>query len=176
MPNLLAFLHVSTYYTCNHLPRNSTVAEQLYPLQLSLDGGASKVGHAESVAALMAMTPDEANVLAGMVMQANSFGSSYAFGKSLTEQLVADTALRPGAAKAIVRPALISNLAGSPYPGFVQGYAGPGGYIMGELPDDVQLQLCSCTCASLADVMLLYCSQASTVGKIATVLVGPVAI
>jgi nucleoside-diphosphate-sugar epimerase len=134
MPNLLAFVHVSTYYTCNHLPRNSEVAKRLHPLQLSLDGGATKVGHADFVSALMAMTPDKANVLAGMVMQASSFGSTYAFGKSLTEQLVADTPLRPGAAKAIVRPGLIANLAGGPYPGFVQGYAGPGGYIMGEVP------------------------------------------
>ncbi|WIA32702.1 hypothetical protein OEZ86_005888 [Tetradesmus obliquus] len=100
------------------------------PLSLSLDGGATKVGHADFVSALMAMTPGEANVLAGMVMQANSFGSSYAFGKSLTEQMVADTPLKQGAFKAIVRPALISNLAGSPYPGYLQGYAGPGGYIM----------------------------------------------
>lgn len=130
MPNLRAFVHVSTYYVANHLPRNSLVKEQLHPLSLSLDGGATKVGHADFVSALMAMTPGEANVLAGMVMQANSFGSSYAFGKSLTEQMVADTPLKQGAFKAIVRPALISNLAGSPYPGYLQGYAGPGGYIM----------------------------------------------
>uniref|UniRef100_A0A383WJS7 Fatty acyl-CoA reductase n=1 Tax=Tetradesmus obliquus TaxID=3088 RepID=A0A383WJS7_TETOB len=130
MPNLRAFVHVSTYYVANHLPRNSLVSEQLHPLRLSLDGGATKVGHADFVSALMAMTPDEANMLAGMVMQTNSFGSSYAFGKSLTEQMVANTPIKSGAAKAIVRPALISNLAGSPYPGFVQGYAGPGGYIM----------------------------------------------
>uniref|UniRef100_A0A383WIR0 Fatty acyl-CoA reductase n=1 Tax=Tetradesmus obliquus TaxID=3088 RepID=A0A383WIR0_TETOB len=124
-----ALLHI-TYYVANHLPRNSLVSEQLHPLSLSLDGGATKVGHADFVSALMAMTPGEANVLAGMVMQANSFGSSYAFGKSLTELMVADTPRKQGAFKAIVRPALISNLAGSPYPGYLQGYAGPGGYIM----------------------------------------------
>jgi hypothetical protein len=79
MPNLLAFVHVSTYYTCNHLPRNSLVKEQLYPLELSLDGQATKLHHAEFVAALMAMQPDEANTAADAVMHANSFGSRYAF-------------------------------------------------------------------------------------------------
>jgi fatty acyl-CoA reductase len=133
MPNLSAFVHVSTYYVNNHLPRNSKVEERLYPLQLSLDGGPTKVSYAEFVPSLFGMAPDEANALAGMVMQANGFGSTYAFGKSMTEQMVSDTPLGRGVAKAIVRPALISSLAGAPYPGFLQGYAGPGGYIMGEL-------------------------------------------
>jgi fatty acyl-CoA reductase len=133
MPNLSAFVHVSTYYVNNHLPRNAKVEERLYPLKLSLDAGPTKVEYAEFVSSLMTMAPDEANALAGMVMQANGFGSTYAFGKNLTEQMVCDAALGRGVSKAIVRPALISSLAGSPYPGFLQGYAGPGGYVMGEL-------------------------------------------
>jgi fatty acyl-CoA reductase len=132
MPNLLAFVHVSTYYVNSHLPHNSRVEERLHPLQLSLDGGHTKVGYAQFVSSLMALPPDEANALALTVMQDNSFGSTYALGKNLTELLVADTRLGRGVAKAIVRPALISSVAGAPYPGYVQGYAGPGGYVMGE--------------------------------------------
>jgi hypothetical protein len=139
MPNLLAFVHVSTYYACNHLPRNSLVKEQLHPLQLSLNGAATPVNHAEFVAALMAMQPAEANAAADAVMQANSFGSRYAFGKNLTEQMVADTHIAPGVAKAIVRPSVICSVAGSPYPGYLQGYAGPGGYAAGE-PDELAAQ------------------------------------
>jgi hypothetical protein len=132
MPALKAFVHVSTYYACNHLPRNSLVKEQLYPLNLSLSGQSTQLNHAQFVSALMAMQPAEANAAADAVMQANSFGSRYAFGKNLTEQMVADTQIAPGVAKAIVRPSLICSIAGSPYPGYLQGYAGPGGYAAGE--------------------------------------------
>lgn len=58
--------------------------------------------------------------------------STYAFGKHLTEQMVIDTPVRPGVQRAIVRPSLIAAVVGDPYPGYVAGYGGPGGYTMGE--------------------------------------------
>lgn len=40
---LHAFVHVSTTFVNNHLPRNSLVKERMYPLQLEVDG--EPVGH-----------------------------------------------------------------------------------------------------------------------------------
>eukprot|EP00775_Hariotina_reticulata_P008751 gene8751-8931_t len=135
MPNLCSFVHVSTYCVNNNRPHNSTVQEAIYPLVLSLDGGITEVQHSEFVQGLMAMSADEAAAKAAQVMRINNnFGSTYAFGKHLTEQLVADTCIRPGLHKAIVRPALIAGLAGDPYPGYISSFAGPGGYTMVNPP------------------------------------------
>lgn len=38
MEKLRAFVHVSTYFVNNHLPRNSVVQERIYPLQLEVHG------------------------------------------------------------------------------------------------------------------------------------------
>lgn len=85
-----------------------------------------QVQHSEFVQGLMAMPAEEAAAKAAEVMRMNSnFGSTYAFGKHLTEQLVADTCIRPGLHKAIVRPALIAGLAGDPY----QGWAADAGNV-----------------------------------------------
>jgi hypothetical protein len=43
MEQLRAFVHISTHFVNNHLPRNSLVKEQLYPLPLELHG--EPVGH-----------------------------------------------------------------------------------------------------------------------------------
>lgn len=43
MEQLRAFVHVSTSFVNNHLPRNTLVREQLYPLPLELHG--EPVGH-----------------------------------------------------------------------------------------------------------------------------------
>lgn len=43
MDALHAFVHVSTTFVNNHLPRNSLVKERIYPLQLEVDG--EPVGH-----------------------------------------------------------------------------------------------------------------------------------
>eukprot|EP00878_Enallax_costatus_P019662 GHUV01020746.1.p1 GENE.GHUV01020746.1~~GHUV01020746.1.p1 ORF type:complete len:334 (+),score=62.91 GHUV01020746.1:285-1286(+) len=67
---------------------------------------------------------------ASVLLQELKFTSTYAFGKNLTEQLVNDTFIRPGVVKAIVRPSLISAIAGAPHPGWVSGYAGSAGYCM----------------------------------------------
>lgn len=118
MRGLDAFVHVSTYYVNNGLPHNSVVREEpLPPLPLSLGGKA--LSHGELVAQLLALPAGEANVQARRLMERLNFASTYAFGKHLTEQMVAGAggALRPGVGRAIVRPALIGGLAGAPAPG-----------------------------------------------------------
>jgi len=94
MSYLHAFVHVSTFFTSNHQPRNSLVAEKVYTLELSLDGGCTTVNRTEFVAALMEMDSVQANATAQDVMKRQRFGSTYAFGKNLTEQLVQDTLIK----------------------------------------------------------------------------------
>lgn len=48
-----------------------------------------------------------------------NFTSTYAFSKLLVEQMLDDPNCLPGVAKAIVRPSLITSVAGAPYPGWV---------------------------------------------------------
>uniref|UniRef100_A0A383W7V3 Fatty acyl-CoA reductase n=1 Tax=Tetradesmus obliquus TaxID=3088 RepID=A0A383W7V3_TETOB len=55
--------------------------------------------------------------------------STYAFGKLLTERLVGEAQLQ-GVSKVIVRPSLISSLAGDPYPGYINNFAGSPGFMM----------------------------------------------
>ena len=57
MPNLRAFVYVSTAYVNAHLPRGSHVEERIYPLHHS-DG--SRVQHAALAAALLALPPGRA--------------------------------------------------------------------------------------------------------------------
>lgn len=121
---------MSTYFVNNHMPRNSVVHEAVHALPLELNG--QPVGYAEFVAALMAMSSEEANAVALTLMAKHNFNSTYAFGKHLTEMMVLDTRIAPGVARAIVRPSLIAGLLGAPYPGYVTGFGGPGGYTMGE--------------------------------------------
>lgn len=66
--NLRAFVHTSTFFVNNHLPRNSLVKEQIYPLQLQLGG--QSVGHKEFVTAVMDMHPQIASRVAAQLMQA----------------------------------------------------------------------------------------------------------
>lgn len=129
LPHLKAFIHVSTYFVNNNLPRNSTVKEQIYQLPLAVNG--TPVSHGDYVAAMLAMQPDQANKVTAELMQSLNFTSTYAFGKHLTEQLVDSTCIRPGVGRAIVRPSLIASIAGAPYPGYINSYAGAGGYTMG---------------------------------------------
>jgi hypothetical protein len=51
------------------------------------------------------------------IMARLNFVSTYAFSKLLTEQVVDDPTTLPGVAKVIIRPSLISSIAGDPYPG-----------------------------------------------------------
>lgn len=112
---LRSFVHVSTYFVNNHMPRNSVVKEQLNPVPLELDG--RPVEYKEFVDALMAMSTEDANKTALDLMTKNNFNSTYAFGKHLTERMVVDTEVKPGVQRAMVRPSLIAALLGDPYPG-----------------------------------------------------------
>lgn len=127
--NLRSFVHVSTYFVNNHMPRNSVVREAVHALPLELGG--RRVDYAEFVSTLMDMPSEEANRVALDFMAAHNFNSTYAFGKHLTEMMVVDAPLRPGVCRAMVRPSLIAGLVGDPYPGYVNGFGGPGGYTMG---------------------------------------------
>lgn len=115
MPELRSFVHVSTFFVNNHMPRNSVVPEAIHAVPLELAG--QPVQHQEFVEAVMAMDSQAANRTVLELMGRNNFNSTYAFGKHLTELLVIDTPLRPGVQRAIVRPSLIFGLLGDPYPG-----------------------------------------------------------
>lgn len=78
MDNLRSFVHVSTYFVNNHMPRNSEVKEQLHPVPLELHG--QPVAYKAFVEGLMAMSTEEANKTALDLMAKNNFNSSYAFG------------------------------------------------------------------------------------------------
>eukprot|EP00775_Hariotina_reticulata_P007405 gene7405-7614_t len=129
MTRLKCFLHTSTYFVNNFLPRHAVAPEKIQHLPLTINDAA--LSHAQLVSHLLALDAAEADKQVAELMQRLNFNSTYAFGKYLTELLVDDTTVRPGVNNVIVRPSLISGLAGDPYPGFVTGYGGPGGYTMG---------------------------------------------
>lgn len=83
MEHLRSFVHVSTYFVNNHMPRNTVVKEQLHPVPLEIDGQA--VSYKEYVDALMAMSNEEANEAALALMANNNFNSTYAFGESAAD-------------------------------------------------------------------------------------------
>lgn len=117
MDQLRAFVHVSTFFVNNHLPRNSHVQERIYPLPLEVNG--EPTSHREYVAAMLSMDADAANKHTANLMQKLNLTSTYAFGKHLAEQLVDSTVIKPGVSRAIVRPSLIAGVAQEPYPGYV---------------------------------------------------------
>jgi hypothetical protein len=82
---------------------------------------------------MLSMDSEQANKQTNELMRSLNFTSTYAFGKHLTEQLVDGTVIRPGVSRAIVRPSLIASIAYDPYPGYINSYAGAGGYTMGKL-------------------------------------------
>jgi nucleoside-diphosphate-sugar epimerase len=139
MPQLISFVHVSTYFVNNHLPRNTIVKEELYRLELYSPSG-SRVNHKEYVDCMMGLPREAAHSHTLKIMEKVNFTSTYAFGKNLTEQLVADTPLGSSVRKAIVRPGLIAGLMGDPYPGYYGNMAGFTALALGELllwPSDV---------------------------------------
>lgn len=65
--HLQAFVHTSTYYVNNYMPRNSLVMEKIYPMPLQLDG--KSVGYGEFVPAVMTMQPEDAEKATQRIMQ-----------------------------------------------------------------------------------------------------------
>lgn len=82
-----------------------------------ITGDLNVVSHSELVSLLLSLPADTAEQEAAALMARINFTSTYAFGKLLTEQLLDDLNTLPGVGKAIVRPSLITNVAGAPYPG-----------------------------------------------------------
>jgi nucleoside-diphosphate-sugar epimerase len=80
---------------------------------------------------MLAMQPADADREAAALLRRLNFVSTYGFSKVLAEQLLNEPDCLPGVAKVIVRPSLISNTAYGPYPGYLGGFAGSPGYIMG---------------------------------------------
>jgi hypothetical protein len=70
-----------------------------------------------------------------------NFTSTYAFGKLLAEMMFDDPSVLPGVGKSIVRPSLITGVAGAPYPGYFTGFAGCQGYCLGKCV--VRIQVCA---------------------------------
>lgn len=81
------------------------------------DSGTNIITHDHFVTAMLNLPAEEADRQTAMVMQRLNFGSTYAFGKYLTELLVEGYPLPNRVSKAMVRPSLISSIAGEPYPG-----------------------------------------------------------
>lgn len=85
---------------------------------LSLHAGDPRhLSHDQLTSVLLGATRDTAAAEVSHIMSRLGFISTYAFSKLLTEQLVDDPATLPGVCKSIVRPSLISSIAGAPYPG-----------------------------------------------------------
>lgn len=81
------------------------------------DAGRLTVSHKEFVTSMLELPAEEADYQTDLVMQRLNFASTYAFGKYLTELLVEEYPLPSRVSKVMVRPSLISNIAGAPYPG-----------------------------------------------------------
>lgn len=123
MRALRGMVHVSTAYVNVNFPRGSTVDERIFPLHF----GGQEVHHADIVDDLMSLKPAAANVRAQMFLDMWGFPNTYTLGKNLTEKLVATYHKQHGLNVAIVRPSLVTGLAGLPYPGYCGNVAGPIG-------------------------------------------------
>jgi hypothetical protein len=76
---------------------------------------------------LLHLSKGDANNRAQVYIRRWDFPNTYTFGKHLAEQLVASYQSSHGLPVAIVRPSLVSAIAGEPYPGYVGNWAGPIG-------------------------------------------------
>ena len=119
-PRLRALVHVSSAFVNVNRPRSSVVAERLYPLKFG-----EQPADAEAVAAeLMSLPPGDADMRALVYQRRWGFPNTYTLGKHLTEHLVASYQARHGLPVAIVRPSLVSAMAGAPCPGYAGNWAG----------------------------------------------------
>ncbi len=66
---------------------------------------------------MLSLSPEEAQQKTTALMAELNFGSTYAFGKWLTEAAFMADGVLPGVRRAVVRPSLISGIAGDPWPG-----------------------------------------------------------
>eukprot|EP00879_Flechtneria_rotunda_P002270 GHRR01002461.1.p1 GENE.GHRR01002461.1~~GHRR01002461.1.p1 ORF type:complete len:664 (+),score=233.63 GHRR01002461.1:802-2793(+) len=121
--HLEALVHVSSAFVNMNQPRSSTVDEQLYPLKY----GNQVVDVEELARELLALPKTDANDRTQMFLQRWKFPNTYTLGKHMSEQLVARYQAKFQLPIAIVRPSLVSAIAGEPYPGYVGNWAGPIG-------------------------------------------------
>lgn len=85
------------------------------------------VSHEEIASELLRLPKEAADAKAAMLMRRWNFPCTYPLGKHLAEQLVAGYHLKPFPV-CIVRPSLVTGLAGDPYPGYVGNLAGGAGF------------------------------------------------
>jgi len=109
---------------------------------------------------LMSMPAATADQEVNTLMSRLNFTSTYAFGKLLAEMMFDDPSVLPGVGKCIVRPSLITGVAGAPYPGYFNGFAGCQGYCLGGLMF-VRMAVCSCALLGM-DACVNVCWTAST--------------
>ncbi|KAL0047381.1 hypothetical protein WJX82_002034 [Trebouxia sp. C0006] len=123
MPNLKAFVHVSTAYVNGNQSKGSVIPEATLPLTDQLN---AHVSHSALVAHLQALPKPKAAQQAQAYMQQWGFPNTYCFSKHLAESLMADHHTRAFPV-AIIRPSIIGAVAGSPLPGYVGNTAGSTG-------------------------------------------------
>ncbi|KAG2442806.1 hypothetical protein HXX76_002885 [Chlamydomonas incerta] len=125
--NCAGFVHVSTSFVGMNQPHNSVVPERLCPLMF----GDQRVDHVRLARELLGTDKAMADMRAEMLCRNWGLPNTYLLGKHLSESLVEQyhsERLIP-AGCAIVRPSLVSALAGAPWPGYVGNLAGPSGYM-----------------------------------------------
>ncbi|KAL0022255.1 hypothetical protein WJX77_010593 [Trebouxia sp. C0004] len=123
MPNLKAFVHVSTAYVNGNQSKGSVIPEAMLPLT---DQSNVHVSHSALVANLQAVPKAKAAQQAQAYMQQWCFPNTYCFSKHLAESLMAEYHTRAFPV-AIIRPSIIGAVAGSPLPGYVGNTAGSTG-------------------------------------------------
>jgi len=110
-------VHVSTAYVNINKAAGTTVHERIYPLmhgQVEVDG--------ELIAQeLLGLSKSEADRRADFYTAHWGFPNTYCLGKHLAEQLVFRTQQATGLPVAILRPSLVTGVAGLPYPGKLRG-------------------------------------------------------
>ncbi|GBF97474.1 hypothetical protein Rsub_10397 [Raphidocelis subcapitata] len=120
---LRSMVHVSTCYVNINKPRGATVHERIYPLnngEVEVDG--------ETVAnELLSMAKVDADRRADFYTHHWGFPNTYCLGKHLAEQMVYRTQKATGLPIAILRPSLVTGVAGLPWPGYCGNWAGPSG-------------------------------------------------
>ncbi|WIA40535.1 hypothetical protein OEZ86_013881 [Tetradesmus obliquus] len=121
--HLKALVHVSSAFVNMNQPRSSIVDEQVYPLKY----GHQAVDVEELAQELLAVPKPDANSRAATLLQRWHFPNTYTLGKHMSEQLVARYQAKQQLPVAIVRPSLVSAIAGEPYPGYAGNWAGPIG-------------------------------------------------